>query len=233
MKNIIGSVEQTVVQPTQAEKLPVRKFHPLIEALTKKWRLNQNHVDYDTVSYCLTDRLNVLNDLFGGREDSFDKLSGKKILDLGCGSRYTYDNMIGFVSYVMYEPWLCRALNELGAFPTGIDFNSLDGEPFNHQVVDLSLKGALDFLSTSSFDAINSRFLLGADCASFSPTFERIVVERDARVDSEVKVKEMKEEFMQQALRLLKEGGVFVFEAEAFRKINNRLEQVNLKYAIM
>ena len=67
-----------------------------------------------------------------------DDLSGKTILDLGCGynpseeekSKPSYDRI--------FEPWLCRALHHLNVKVIGIDLGDLDGELFEHYQLDLS-----------------------------------------------------------------------------------------------
>jgi hypothetical protein len=61
-----------------------------------------------------------------------------------------------------FEPWFCRILVELGADPVGIDFGDLDRESFTHHRVDLGQVGALAFLPSHSFDAIQDSRLFGS-----------------------------------------------------------------------
>ncbi len=86
------------------------------------------------------------------------ELRGKVVVDLGCGSTGgTYDaSMFGR----SFEPWISRALVEIGAKPIGFDVGNLDGEEFEHHHVDISLPGALDILPDDSADLFLASLLL-------------------------------------------------------------------------
>ncbi len=47
-------------------------------------------------------------------------LEHKVILDLGCGSTNPYIEGNFFLKDSMYEPWICRALQQLGATPSAL-----------------------------------------------------------------------------------------------------------------
>jgi hypothetical protein len=161
---------------------------------------------------------NILEPEFQKSEQSeaYESLRGKKILDLGCGSVESYvDNGI-FAKPGDYEPWLCRALHRCGAKPIGVDIHSNDGEVFEHIQADLSKPGALQSLFDashhSSFDGIVSSMFLKGGC---SPTLSGMTTGSQRR--------EMEAEIMQDALRLLKDGGIFLFEREKYQKKGNDL----------
>lgn len=97
----------------------------------------------------------------------------------------------------LFEPWLCRALLELGAQPVGVDVGPLKGEEFEHYRLDLTQTDALSFLPDKSFDAINMRLLLS------SPQLERMA--------GKAKRNDMKEELKKQVGRLLKDDGVMIY----------------------
>lgn len=81
---------------------------------------------------------------------------GKTILDLGCGSKETHEETF---SSKVYEPWLSRALHELGANVIGIDLGSLEDERFTGYQINLTKENSLNFLKTNSIDiAIASSF---------------------------------------------------------------------------
>lgn len=125
-----------------------------------------------------------LADAFGG----YDRLRGRRILDLGCGC---YD-WLGAAPR-LYEPWLCRLLAEAGAAPVGIDSSPLE-EPFETHCADLTVPGALGFLPASSFDVVHTSSVLG-------------ILPRD-------KERSAAQELKSQAERLLRAGGPFVWDYE-------------------
>ena len=59
-------------------------------------------------------------------------LSGKTILDLGCGHNPSEEEKRKFPNDRIFEPWLCRALHYLNIRAIGIDLGNLDGELFEH-----------------------------------------------------------------------------------------------------
>ncbi len=105
-------------------------------------------------------------------------VSGKRILDLACGSNTSkapssiyIDTPFGAQTIgtadtegytAQFEPWFCRVLLQLGAHPVGIDLGDLEGEAFEHYRVDLGQIGALDFLPGHSFDAVQDSRLFGS-----------------------------------------------------------------------
>lgn len=143
---------------------------------------------------------------------SLKNVKGKRILDLGCGSNYgSFDSDVfnklasekGEVGRT-FEPWLCRALLELGADPVGIDIGNLEDEKFENYQIDLSKKGALDFLPSKSFDGISMRVFLD------SPQLENMVGNRSSKQKDEGyfdNIKDVQEELLGQIDRLLKEDG--------------------------
>ena len=106
----------------------------------------------------------------GGRpewmKDDYGLLKGKKILDIGCGSKSSAhrDHVWGSNCF---EPWLCRSLKEIGAHPVGLDIAPNSGEGFESHIADITAKGSLGFLEDGSFDAVNCT---GVFCSKPSPT---------------------------------------------------------------
>lgn len=82
-----------------------------------------------------------------------------------------------------FEPWFCRILFELGANPVGIDFGDLEQEAFTHHRVDLGMVGALDFLPSRSFDAIQDSRLFGLPefAAQFPNQTDRLKVAQEIK----------------------------------------------------
>ena len=140
-------------------------------------------------------------------------LSGKRILDIACGSNSsqtpptlyintplqtaTIHTNIGNRYTAHFEPWFCRILLILGADPVGIDFGDLSGESFEHYYADLTQTGALDFLPSHSFDAVQDSRLFG------SPEFTALLPHRSDRY-------KIAQEIRNQELRLLKEDGIII-----------------------
>ena len=82
-------------------------------------------------------------------------LKDKTVLDLGCGSA-SIEAKFSYLNHRMYEPWLCRALLEIGAKPIGVDINSNDGEKFENYIADFYKPNSLSFLRDNSVDIANA-----------------------------------------------------------------------------
>ncbi len=157
----------------------------------------------------------VIMQMFGRLANSFEKLSvirNKKILDIACGSNTSKAPASFFIDtpfgkktiersnrgYIaQFEPWFCRILFELAAYPVGIDFGDLESEAFVHYQVDLGIIGALDFLPDHSFDAVQDSRLFG------SPEFTAQFPNRADRL-------KIAQEIRQQEQRLLKANGIVI-----------------------
>ena len=154
-------------------------------------------------------------------------LSGQRILDIACGSNSsqtpptfhintplqttTIHTNMGSAYTAQFEPWFCRILLALGAEPVGIDFGDLSGETFEHYHVDLTQIGALDFLPSRSFDAVQDSRLFG------SPEFTALLPDNAARLKVALEIRH-------QEKRLLKVGGVLI-HSDAARLL--KLEQAD------
>jgi hypothetical protein len=157
----------------------------------------------------------IIQQMFGRLASSYGKLTHiqeKRILDIACGSNtskappvFRIDTPFGAVkiggsgkSYTArFEPWFCRILVELGVDVVGIDLGDLDGEAFTHHRVDLGQIGALDFLPSHSFDAIQDSRLFGSPefTAQFPNQADRLKVAQEIR---------------RQEKRLLKTDGIMI-----------------------
>lgn len=175
-----------------------------------------------SAKYALADKMSkdrgvqeVISQMVGRMIGAFVNVSGvrgRRILDIACGSRSSraptsvyIDTPFGgrrirrsSAGYAaQFEPWFCRMLLELEADPVGVDFGDLDGEAFEHYRVDLGQTGALDFLPSHSFDAVQDSRLFGSPefTAQFPNEADRLRVAREIR---------------RQEHRLLKPGGIVV-----------------------
>ncbi len=155
----------------------------------------------------------IIKQLLGRLDSAFESLSaiqGNRILDIACGSNSSkapasihIDTPFGNkqISPVaaegytaLFEPWFCRVLLPLGAYPVGIDFGELEGEAFEHYRVDLGQIGALDFLPSHAFDAVQDSRLFG------SPEFKAQFPDPADRLKIAVEIR-------RQEQRLLKASG--------------------------
>jgi SAM-dependent methyltransferase len=157
----------------------------------------------------------IIQQLFGRLAHAFGGLSGiqgKSILDIACGSNTSkapaslyVDTPFGALTIgragqgytALFEPWFCRTVLALGAAPVGVDFGDLEGEAFTHYRVDLGQIGALDFLPSHSFDAVQDSRLFG------SPEFTAQFPDPAGRL-------KVAQEIVRQEHRLLKAGGVVI-----------------------
>jgi hypothetical protein len=127
---------------------------------------------------------------------SLDAVRGKRILDIASGSNSSRSPETGERT-VLFEPWFCRLLLELGAEPVAIDAGDLEGELFEHHGADLGRVGALDFLPDASFDGVQDSRLFG------SPEFLGAFPDRHDH-------RRIKAELRRQERRLLRPGGVLI-----------------------
>jgi hypothetical protein len=144
----------------------------------------------------------IIKQLLGRLESAFGSLStvkGRRILDIACGSNTSKTPSSIYIDTpfgekristadtenytAQFEPWFCRMLLPLGAHPVGIDFGNLEGEAFEHYRVDLGQKGALDFLPSHSFDAVQDSRLFGSPefTAQFPDPADRLKVAAEIR----------------------------------------------------
>ena len=161
-------------------------------ALDRRYDLDRKSAAEPGVDDVLAEFVDRLRRAFG----SLDRVSGKHILDIACGSNSSRSPETGRRTAV-FEPWFCRLLLELGAEPVGVDAGNLEGERFEHYSVDLSRVGALDFLPDASFDGVQDSRLFG------SPEFGAKMPERRDR-------ERIKAELRRQERRLLKPSGVVI-----------------------
>jgi hypothetical protein len=177
----------------------------MITALDDKYDLSKKMTREPGVEEIITQMVGRMANAFG----RLSNIHGKRILDIACGSNTSKapssiyintpfgEKRIGRPTKgytAQFEPWFCRMLLELGAYPVGIDLGDLQREAFEHYRVDLGQKGALDFLPSHSFDAIQDSRLFGSPefTAQFSDPADRLKVATEIR---------------SQERRLLKAGG--------------------------
>ena len=136
---------------------------------------------------------------------SLENVKGKRILDIGCGSRHSLwppdadspKTLAELSTTPVFEPWLCRFLILAGADPVGIDMNDNSTEAFTSFKVDIAVPGALNFLPDESFDGVLDHSLFG------SPEFMQMHPVRAERLA-------IVEEIKKQEGRLLKKDGALI-----------------------
>ena len=139
----------------------------------------------------------IMTEFITRLEDAFGSLAatrGQAVLDIACGSSSSRSPVTGLQTSE-FEPWMCRLLWELGAYPVGLDIGDNAGEVFVHHRGDLGVPGALDFLASGSFDAIHESRLFG------SPEFRSAHGSDTERIRREI---------LRQERRLLRRGGVLI-----------------------
>jgi hypothetical protein len=181
----------------------------VLKALDEKYRLSEKMAKEPGIK-------DIVQQFIGRIEHAFGYLAevkGKRILDIACGSNTSKAPEFIFVNTpfeektiriadtseytAQFEPWFCRILLELGADPVGVDIGDLEGEAFEHYYANLGTIGALDFLPSHSFDALQDSRLFG------SPEFTAMFPERSQRL-------RLAEELKRQEQRLLKKDGIII-----------------------
>lgn len=164
----------------------------------------------------------IIGALSPGLEGGVGALRGLDILDIGCGSVETAKEERPSEPR-HFEPWMARFLQSVEARVVGIDIGDLSKERFRGYSIDLSKFDALNFLSSSSFDIVHMRSLLDKDAPSpeLEGTLARNMNRRDyeGRAEYMISMMEMDVEIRKQALRLLREGGVFIYNRKAYKKV--------------
>lgn len=165
-----------------------------VRALDAKYDLASKLVKEPGVADILQQMAARIAEAFG----TLPSVRSQRILDIACGSNTSRmppsvrintpfgEKRLGRSTRgytARFEPWFCRLLLELGAYPVGIDFGNLDGEAFEHYRVDLGKAGALDFLPSRSFDAVQDSRLFGSPefTAQFPKRADRLRVAAEVR----------------------------------------------------
>src|SRR5436305_8090565 len=172
----------------------------VMKALDVKYRLAEKMAQEPGLKDIIQQFIRRIEHAFG----SLAHVKGRRTLDIACGSNTSKAPESFFVNtpfgvrtiriadssvyVVQFEPWFCRVLLELGADAVGVDIGDLEGEAFEHYYVDLGTPGALDFLPSHSFDALEDSRLFG------SPEFTGVFPERSQRlrVADEMKKQELR-----------------------------------------
>ncbi len=148
----------------------VDDFNKIKEKFIRKYSIEK-----DILIYLLDHELRYISSAIDG------DIKGKSFLDLGCGST-SYDRIAGYDNFIgisdgkrsrSFEPWLPRALYEMGVHVIGIDIGSLEGEEFEHHSLDLLEENALSVIPDHSIDYVHSRLLYS------SPQLANMVSSRD------------------------------------------------------
>ena len=204
LDRLIASLSRLV----KDEEDRIRIAH-VIQALDDHYDLSKKIANEPGIEEIVEQLLDRLVRAYGHLSD----VRGKRILDIACGSNTSKAPTIIHIhtpfrvkkirtrdtgAYTaQFEPWFCRILLALGANPVGVDIGDLEGEPFEHYRVDLGREGALNFLPSHSFDAVQDSRLFG------SPEFTAQFRVRADRL-------KVAEEIRNQERRLLKEGGMVI-----------------------
>lgn len=191
-----------------------------VELPLEEW-LMATYYDEHIPSRCLSTLRSLEGEFHRAGEQNRDYgcLKGKKILDIGCGSEFTNDGNMLFVKLTGFSPWLCRALHKCGAVAVGVDIENNDGEKFEHRLADLSEPGALKKLfgegESATFDAIVMSSFVNSKENDSSPQLKRMTTkEQRERIEAEM---------FEEALRLLKEGCLFIHDSRQYRKIDGKM----------
>lgn len=149
---------------------------------------------------------------------SWDILSGKEILDIGCGGDGHVDG--GF------KPWLARILSAKGAKVTGVDIAPQipeDAGVYEHikqDIIPIVMEDGLNQLSQlkgREFDVVNAYRFVGY---ATSPTLEKALSNQGYTIDM------FTQRLLQQSALLVKEGGLIMFAENKYRKIGGILQVI-------
>ncbi len=140
------------------------------------------------------------------------QMGKKRILDIACGS-VTSPEQQGR----MYEPWFARIAHEAGATVTGIDIGDLQGEKFHGIRADLSHpRAVLAQFPPEEFDLVNTDAFI--DSQNLPQASKELV-----RTKTDAEILAIEAELRAEVERLLKEGGIYLFNKHIAVKENGVL----------
>lgn len=187
-------------KPTQTEFPPIKKS--LAQEIIEAYEDKKGPIHF-------TGKANIKMTLKALGLSRLKELQKLKMLDLGCGSDLTTD---GTMRDNSFSPTLCRVFHKLGIEITGVNIlpPSLDteGNPQTEEwpfvQLDLRFQNALGVFEDNSHDVITTTNFIahGQECAT-SPTLERQCTDTQ-------QLKNIEDEIFDQALRILKPGGIFI-----------------------
>jgi hypothetical protein len=193
-----------------------------LEALDEKYDLSRKISQAPGLKEIIQQLMGRIYRAYG----TFEKLKDKRVLDIASGSNTSKAPPSVFVNTpfseqqisisnsedytVLFEPWFCRILLELGADPVGVDLGNLNQETFEHYQVDLGQPGALNFLPDHSFDSIQDSRLFG------SPEFTAQFPKKADRLSAAAEIRKQEQ-------RLLKANGIIIHSdaADFLRQANH------------
>lgn len=161
-------------------------------------------------------------------------LIGKRVLDLGCGSKETADRggwltrllnkWFNEAELAQFEPWYCRIAHAAGAQVTGIDIASNISEEFSWKQLDLMNPEVLRCLPSESFDGANNMRLtvpddsVSARSGTSPAIMHRLGMDFDAAYAINAQI-------FREVERVLKDGGIYTISEFVFRKKKGRLKK--------
>lgn len=133
---------------------PPRQPHDEVLAyrLITRYYVDDGTLDFEPARKTILQHLDRLRAAY----PDLQELTGKRVLDVACGSRLYAGNRSDDAqrsSTLRFDPWMSRLLISLGAHPIGIDICPQTNERFECFEIDLTKKDALAVLPTGSFDA--------------------------------------------------------------------------------
>ncbi len=176
MRILINDSEHAAFDYTENFEKSMKLVDKIITPLVRDYLSNDNDADYKSFAESALHR--QFPALIEATNGNF---RGKRILDIGCGSRHSIYQRHD--EETTYEPWLCRALLKMDAMPAGIDKNSNEGERFENYRMDLEepKRDLLSFFPSGSFDIVHSMGLFTRDGAHIG-NIERYLVQEVKRV---------------------------------------------------
>jgi len=188
-------------------------------ALSNEEIIDKVEVDYSVeVSNQQKMLFSLVVRMFGGSEGLYNL----NIVDLGCGSDEGQADRSGYGN-IDYGPGLSRLLHEAGAKVIGVDIGDLSQEKFHGVQADLTHPEALVVIPDDSQDIVICVGLLGEGTSPIMN--EALAAAGKSREQLEAEIKE-------QARRMLRENGVYLFEQELFLKKEGVLKQSSLGEAM-
>ncbi|VVC00539.1 Uncharacterised protein [uncultured archaeon] len=130
----------------------------------------------------MLDRMGKMSKVMGGNPNDFAIFRGKRVLDIGCGSRAGKGAEWDGWKERIWEPWMCRLLDAAGAKPVGVDIGK-NSEKFKTYSFDITIPGNFEIFRPSSFDVVHNYTL--ACRSNPSPVLRRGIESRLKGLDKD------------------------------------------------
>ncbi len=156
----------------------------------------------------------------------FSKLKGMKVLDVGCGAKGEWGDEYHRRS-LYSEPWFARFAALAGADVIGIDKRKSEDEVYKHDASEITIEQTLQKYPSDTFDIVNtSAFLVPVHKQKEHSMNIEVTPLEMLNKYSDADLAQLDDNLCNEALRVLKEGGYFLYNETIFQKHQGQFRNI-------